>query len=173
MFKKDNKSGGDTQSTSPTTNNFEMEKKNCENTIVKFLFHGTLIKNAKNILSSQFWDSKSHAFGKGVYFTDMLDYTWRYSQEKRTSRIPKIGDSFSIVVSEIYYNNNMFETVYDTEKINLEVPKYGIRHGFGNFKGEKNYEKKLKDSHRFIGNEFLITDKNQILPLYKIPIMSI
>ena len=28
MFKKDNKSGGDTQSTSPTTNNFEMEKKN-------------------------------------------------------------------------------------------------------------------------------------------------
>ena len=27
MFKKDNKSGGDTQSTSPTTNNFEMEKK--------------------------------------------------------------------------------------------------------------------------------------------------
>ena len=148
--------------------NYLKEKKNCENTIVKFLFHGTLIKNAKSILSSQFWDSKSHAFGKGVYFTDMLDYTWRYSQEKRTSRIPKIGDSFSIVVSEIYYNNNMFETVYDTEKINLEVPKYGIRHGFGNFKGEKNYEKKLKDSHRFIGNEFLITDKNQILPLYSI-----
>ena len=143
------------------------EKENCENTIVKFLFHGTTIKCAKSILSTQFRDSKCHAFGKGVYFTDMLDYTWRYSKDNEyLKEIPKIGDSFSIVVSEIYYNNNMFETVYDTEKRNLEVPKYGIRHGFGNFKGEKNYEKKLKDSHRFIGNEFLITDKNQILPLY-------
>lgn len=149
--------------------NYLKEKNNCENTIVKFLFHGTNIDCAKSILSTQFTDSHCHSFGKGVYFTDMLDYTWRYSKSegnKYLTNIPQIGDSFSVVISEIYYNEKKFETVYDTKKKNEVVPKYGIRHGFGNFNGKKINEKELIDSNRFIGNEFLITDKNQILPLY-------
>ena len=88
-------------------NNYLQEKEKCKNRIEKFLFHGTPIDRAKSILSSQFNDSNSHAFGKGVYFTDMLDYVWRYSKEKRISCIPKVGDLFSFVVSEIYYNENM------------------------------------------------------------------
>ena len=53
------------------------------------------------ILLNQFYDSKKHIFGKGVYFTDMLDYEWNYSGRNNNREnyhfIPKIGDSFSII----------------------------------------------------------------------------
>ena len=54
------------------------------------------------------------------------------------------------------------------------VPKNGIRCAFANL-----YEKRLMDINKlqiykgFIGNEYLITDKSQILPLYGITLKRV
>ena len=149
------------------------EKNKCPNRTEKNLFHGSIIDCCKSILVSQFRDSKSHAFGKGVYFTDMLDYVWRYSKEKRENNIPKIDETFSFVSSDIYYDNTKKDVVYDTKKKNEEVPKYGIRCGFGNFTGHKLNKDEINKSNKLFGNEFLITEKNQILPLYCITMKRI
>ena len=74
-----------------------------------------------NILYVNFNDAKNHNIGKGVYFTDMIDYAWFYAGEKDKKRflsdIPKVGDSFSLVASEIYYDSNKLEKVYNTDTI--------------------------------------------------------
>ena len=41
----------------------------------------------------------------------MIDYSWYYASENRLNRdnfyiIPKVGDSFSVIASEIYYDKN-------------------------------------------------------------------
>ena len=98
---------------------FEKEKKNCENRKERILFHGTSIKPSGEILIDMFKKSeKAHyQFGKGVYFTDMLDYCWYYgganSNRENVNKIPKIGETFTSVASLIYYNENGFNMVYD------------------------------------------------------------
>ena len=159
-------------------NNYKKEKNKClerNNKCFeqKILFHGTKIENSISILSTQFRDSSSHKIGSGVYFTDMPDYAWRYSKnsredQNREKNIPKVGDTFCIVVSEIYYDRSQLETVYNTDKINEIVPKYGIRCCFSNYKGHIMNKESLINNNRFIGNEFLVTNKDQILPLYSI-----
>ncbi len=58
--------------------NFEETKNNCPNRVDKILFHGTGIIPSSKILSDMFIRSENsgYQFGKGVYFTDFLDYAW-------------------------------------------------------------------------------------------------
>ena len=56
------------------------EKGNCMNRIEQIVLHGTSLNSTILIVSDQFLDSDHHKIGKGVYFTDMLDYAWRYSK---------------------------------------------------------------------------------------------
>ena len=60
--------------------NFEETKNNCPNRVDKILFHGTGIIPSSKILSDMFIRSENsgYQFGKGVYFTDFLDYAWYY-----------------------------------------------------------------------------------------------
>ena len=53
---------------------YQSGKNKCSNREVKILFNGSTTENCYRILLNQFYDSKKHIFGKGVYFTDMLDY---------------------------------------------------------------------------------------------------
>ena len=154
---------------------YNSKKIRCPNIAQKILFHGTKIESNISILSTQFYDSSNHKIGIGVYFTDMPDYAWRYSSEnkKRRLEIPKVGDTFSLVVSEIYYDRSKLETVYDNNKKDMIVPDFGIRCSYSNYKGNTLSESSLVNNNRFIGNEFLITNKNQILPLYSITIKRI
>ena len=84
---------------------FEKERKNCPNRIDRILYHGTSIEPISCILTGYFKKSvnKCYQHGKGVYFTDMLDYAWRYSKGdgNRVTNIPKLGDYFSIVATNI------------------------------------------------------------------------
>jgi len=156
-------------------NNYKSEKNRCPNIEQKILFHGTKIKCNISILSTQFNDASNHKIGIGVYLTDMPDYAWRYSNEdkKREIEIPKVGDTFSLVVSEIYYDRLKLETVYDNNKVNMIVPDFGIRCSYSNYRGNTLSKSSLVNNNRFIGNEFLITNKNQILPLYSITMKRI
>ena len=106
------------------------------NRVTKILFYGTNLDTVIGILSSQFRDARVHYIGKGVHFTDILDYAWYFAGEKyryNCLRIPQVGETFSVVGSEIYYNNNKIEKVYDTKTRELSVQKYGIRYSYNNY----------------------------------------
>ena len=98
---------------------FEEEKNKCPNRIDKILFHGTQILPISCILTNHFMKrEKSHYYlGKGVYFTDSLDYCWFYRGFKKRrgsiSRIPPTGEKFSFVASSIYYDQKGFKKVND------------------------------------------------------------
>ena len=143
-------------------NNFLEEKNNCTNIVQKILFHGTKIKSALSILSTQFYDATYHLIGKGVYFTDKLDYAWSYSREniRYEINIPKVGDSFSVVATEVYYDNKKVEKVFDTSTENKEVKKFGVRCCYSNFQGSKLSRNEIVNNRGFIAKEYLITNKD-------------
>ncbi len=74
---------------------FEKERKKCPNRVDRILYHGTSIKPISCILSGYFKKSidRYYQHGKGVYFTDTLDYCWYYGGEKGNringNKIPK------------------------------------------------------------------------------------
>ena len=47
----------------------------------------------------------------------------------------KINESFSLVASEIYFDNSKFEQVYDRAKRNQTIPKNGVRHICVDYRG--------------------------------------
>jgi len=149
-----------------------MEKNKCPNRETKILFHGTKIDNAIEILSSQFRDANIHAIGIGVYFTDSLDYAWNYARKDKNGNIPKVGDYFTFVASEIYYDNTQIETVSNFNTYNIPVKKNGIRccYRYFNFTSSSNKGKLNTNILRPIGKEYLITEKSQILPLYAVTV---
>ena len=55
---------------------FEKERKKCPNRVDKILYHGTSIEPISCILTGLFKKSVDRCYqhGKGVYFTDFLDY---------------------------------------------------------------------------------------------------
>ena len=93
---------------------FEKERKNCPNRVDRILYHGTSIEPISCILTGYFRKSTERCYqhGKGVYFTDMLDYCWFYggaeSNRSNKNKIPKIGDTFTFIASAIYYDKTGF-----------------------------------------------------------------
>ena len=85
-------------------------------------------------------------------------------------QIHKIGESFSFVAKEIYYDNTKLETVYNTHASDEKVQKNGVRCGYGNFFGQKLSERELNTYNGCIGKEYVITYKDQILPLYGVTV---
>ena len=157
-------------------NEYQNSKKNCSNKEIKILFHGTSIDAITGILSTQFRDARIHIFGEGVYFTDELDYAWYYAGEKsrgNATTIPRIGDTFSFVASETYYNKDKLETVYNCKTRDKAVEKYGIRCAYVDYNTALMNKDELENYKGFIGNEFLISDKSQILPLYAVTLKRV
>ena len=158
--------------------NYKSEKIHCNNIKTKFLFHGTSSWAISRILSDNFKNANTHFFGIGTYFTDLLDYSWFYAFESQKSndfgkfgnvgKIPKVGDSFSIVISEIFFDQSKFEQVYNMDKRNEEVQKNGIRYACVDHNGQPIKKSKLQNYNGFIGTEYVITEKQQILPLLSI-----
>ena len=107
--------------------NYNSGQLHCNNIKKKILFHGTNSICISKILAGHFKDSNCYIFGPGIYFSDLLDYTWYYADDsgKENNRnnfwnIPKINDSFSFIVSNVYYDKTKFEQVYDCKKQNIE-----------------------------------------------------
>ena len=156
---------------------YQRAKNNCRNIETKILFHGTKIDAITGILSDQFFDARKAIFGPGVYFTDMLDYAWYYAGEKYRGNfeiIPRIGNSFSFVASEIFYDRNKRVTVYNNNNLRyIPVEQNGIRCAFVHPDSSVISENELNNYTKFKGTEFLITCKNQIIPLYSVTVQRI
>jgi hypothetical protein len=132
----------------------------------------------------------------GIYFTDMLDYVAFYcggtdfkTRRQFFGKVLPVDITFSCVCAEIYYSKGKLTNIYDFDKFineldhfptddevkydfpeDQKVPLYGI-----NFvrvepnQGQVRNVKEIKEDKkkgRFIGNEYVITEKCQILPLY-------
>ena len=112
---------------------YQNNKNKCNNLITKFLFHGTSSNSSSLIVTSNFRSANVAFFGPGVYMTDMLDYAGFYAFNPEDNgkfenhhRIRKSDETFTIVASQIFYDNSKFENCYDmTDK---SIPKEGIRY---------------------------------------------
>ena len=96
---------------------FDTEKKKCDNRVDKLLFHGTGEEAVASILTTEFWKSeKAHyQHGKGVYFSDKIDYCWFYGNKDdnriNMNKIPQKDETFTMIACSVYYDKNHFHHV--------------------------------------------------------------
>ena len=145
--------------------NFETSKNNCPNRKDRILYHGTSIVPSSKILSDMFIRSvkdKCAILGKGVYFTDTLDYAWYYGgkEHKRDNlnKIPKVEDRFILVGSYIYYDTNGFKKV---DKYKHTPKKNEITFAYAD-SGTRIVTE--PDKTKFYGTEYVIFEYDQICP---------
>ena len=144
---------------------FEKERKNCPNRVDRILYHGTSIEPISCILTGYFRKSTERCYqhGKGVYFTDMLDYCWFYggaeSNRCNKNKIPKINDTFTCIANAIYYDKNGYRKVID-HKYTPKKNEINFAYAKEDFSTIKDYP----DKSKFYGTEYVIWDLNQICP---------
>ena len=144
---------------------FEKERKNCPNRVDRILYHGTSIEPISCILTGYFRKSTERCYqhGKGVYFTDMLDYCWFYggaeSNRSNKNKIPKIDDTFTCIANAIYYDKNGYRKVID-HKYTPKKNEINFAYAKEDFSTIKDYP----DKSKFYGTEYVIWDLNQICP---------
>ena len=97
---------------------FDAEKKKCKNRVDKLLFHGTGEEPVACILTGYFRKSidKCYQHGKGVYFSDMLDYAWYYGGRDNLNKIPKKDETFTLIVCSTYYDKTGYKQIYNTKR---------------------------------------------------------
>ena len=168
----------------------------CDSPVVKYLFHGTQIDPIAKIITNGFLYTRKPFYGMGIYFSDMLDYVSFYSggknyEERREyfGKILPVGVTFSCVGTEVYYSKDLKKNIYDFSLLVNELNHFPTYDEI-----KKNYADKMvvkngihfarvepeqgqvftsqstidseKKKGKFIGNEYVITEMDQILPLY-------
>ena len=143
---------------------FESEKKECPNLVEKLLFHGTGIEPVASIMTDYFRKSTERCYqhGKGVYFSDKIDYCWFYgnnsSNRINKNKIPEKNEAFTMIACSIYYDKTHWKHVYDytyTPKKN----EINFAYAGAEFETLKELDKK-----KFYGTEYVIWDLAQICP---------
>ena len=168
-------------------NQYFEESKKCQNIINKYLFHE--IPSNLDIVNNNILNySIKPYFGMGFYFTDSLDYL-AYKSGNKNNKPISVNSSFSCNISQIYYDNNLKKNITDFTYFNNELdhfPTYEeINMNYSNKKVVKNglhfarvksnsgqiiNENDLKEKNRnnLIGKEYVITEKEQVLPLFNL-----
>ena len=168
-------------------NQYFEESKKCQNICNKYLFYE--IPSNLDIVNNNILNySKKPSFGMGFYFTDSLDYL-AYKSGNKNNKPISVNSSFSCNISQIYYDNNLKKNITDFTYFNNELdhfPTYEeINMNYSNKKVVKNglhfarvksnsgqiiNENDLKEKIRnnLIGKEYVITEKEQVLPLFNL-----
>ena len=177
-------------------NEFLQKLKDCPGCEVKYLLHGTQIDPISKILTDEFKYTKKAFYGLGVYFTDMIDYVSFYcggdsysNRRDLWNKIIPVGKAISCIASEIFYDKDKRHKIYKQKTIKFkDFPTYE------EMKSNKEYKEQMVEKNginfievetihghtleteegidiarkkgRFIGNEYVITEMEQILPLY-------
>ena len=159
---------------------FEREKAKCPNLCLQILYHGTQEEPISCILTGMFKRSEESGYqhGKGVYFTDSLDYCYFYggsddnkcnvnkipTNRYNMNRIPPVGDIFTAICSLVYYSKNGFLKVKDyTTRIKPGKNEVNFAYAAASSKTIHN-----PDFRRFVGTEYVIYEYEQICPLISI-----
>ena len=172
-----------------------VEKLNaCKNCETRYLLHGTQIDPISYILTDEFKYAIKSFNGIGVNFTDMIDYVSFFcggnsfsTRRALWNKIIPVGNTISCIASEVFYDKNKKHKIYKEcvvefdhfptykklkeEYEYLMVEKNGINfievetmHGH-TLRSEEDIDFEKKKG-RFIANEYVITEIEQILPLY-------
>ena len=179
---------------------YENAKNNCKNYTKKLLFHGSSIDPISKIISSEFKYTRKAFYGMGIYFADNLDYVSFYSggenYNNRRDNYNKIlppNSTFTFISAEIFYDPKLFTHIrtkdyfvneldhfptYEEIKQNYPnkmIPKNGIhfitvRAEQGDFLESSQISKDERQKGKFIGNEYVITELEQICKLYAIKV---
>ena len=149
---------------------FEQKKAKCPNLILQILYYGAQQDPKSCILTEMFKRSEvsDYPHGKGVYFTDSLDYCYIYENSinngHNIDKIPAVGDIFNAICNLVYYDKNGF----------LKVKDYTTRIKPGknqiNFALVDSSSKAIDnpDTRRFVGTKYIIYEYEQICPLISI-----
>ena len=149
---------------------FERERRNCPNICQKILYHGTQIHPISCILTGLFRKSETSGYqhGKGVYFTDCLDYCWFYggavNNRYNINKIPRIGESFTAIASFVYYSSKGFLQVNDY-KTRIQPGKNEVNFAYA---GSNLETIANPDNSKFVGTEYVIWNLEQICPLISV-----
>ena len=145
---------------------FEKERNSCPNRQERLLYHGTQIHPISCILTGMFRKSVQYCqHGRGVYFTDDLDYCWFYGgdQDNRANKniIPGIGKIFTAIATLVYYDKTKFLQVKDY--YTREQPrKNEINFAYAG----SDFDTIINPNPReFYGTEYVIWELSQICPL--------
>ena len=164
---------------------YEKNVNKIPNINIKILYQKSKISPITGITNEILKYSKKTSYGKGFYFTDLIDYIPIYldldKNDLNFGKIIPVNSTFSFIASEINYDENKYKEIEDInisikELNNIEyqdkiVEPNGLRlikiennkntFLFNNSKDNKNLQKK-----KILGNEYVISSKNQILPIY-------
>ena len=144
---------------------YEKERLKCPNRVERILYHGTSIEPISNILTGLYrksMEKRKAINGKGVYFTDLLDYGWYYGgkdgNRANFSGIPQIEDTFTVIINSIYYDKSGFEQVFNSSR---KPEKNQINFAYAGARSERLNK---PDKTKFLASEYVIYDLDQICP---------
>ena len=165
------------------------------NLVVKYLFHGTQIDPISKIMTGGFLYTRKAFYGMGIYFSDMLDYVSFYAggknfddRRENFGSILPVNETFSCVSAEVYYSQAKKKDVFDFslwvktldhfptyEELKRDYSDKMVEKGGVHFarvepnQGRIRKKEEIiedKKSGKFVGTEYVITEMEQILPLY-------
>ena len=145
---------------------YEHKKKECKNMKIMILYHISKINSDSNILNMELEYSNKSIYGRGFYFSDSIDYIIRCQNNEN---IPKIGESFSLMACEIFYNEEKLKE-FDINLSLSNSSQNNISNELEKVESDgliriNNYN--LNDnSKKIIYNEYVLSEKYQIFPLY-------
>ena len=170
-------------------NQYEIKRNECPNMIKTFLYRISNINPDSSIFIEQLKYPKKSKYGFGIIFSDLIDYIASYWNENKNmqGKIIPINKTFSLNAYEIFFDKNKYKKI---ENENLETNELDHNPSYNELKSK--YKDKIVESNgihfieikeideensndsslyikekgKVLGNEYIITEKNQIFPLY-------
>jgi len=150
---------------------YEQKKQECKNMKKMILYFLSEINPDPNRLSVELLYSNKSIYGRGFYFSDSIDYIIRCQND---DKIPEINDTFPLLVCEIFYDEEKLKSEQREFDISFSLSDSSQNTSLNNQeKIEPNGLKKIEifnlndnDIKRTIYNEFVVSEKYQIFPLY-------
>ena len=177
---------------------YKIKRDVCPNIEKRILYHGTQIDPISRILTDEFKYTRKAFYGMGIYFSDIIDYIAFYyggtglsNRRDNFGSIVPVNSNFSFIASEVFYDKNKFKQSKDMSLYVHELdhfPSYnelktkysdkmvkpnGIHFIRVNDEGDALTERDFYDKKskgEFLGNEYAITEKYQIFPIYSLTV---
>ena len=176
---------------------YKSKRDACPNIVKRILYHGSQIDPISKKLTDEFKYTRRAFYGMGIYFSENIDYISFYCGKDQKNRRDNLGNivpvnsSFSFIASEVFYDKNKFRQIkdmslyvpeldhfpsYDELKTNYSekmVEPNGIHYIKVNNENDTLSEKDFCDKkakEKFMGNDYVITEKHQIFPIYNLTV---
>jgi len=177
---------------------YKTKRDSCPNMTKRILYHGSQIDPISKILTDEYKYTRKAFYGMGIYFSDIIDYIAFYcggtglsNRRDNFGNIVPVNSTFSFIASEVFYDKNKFRQIKD---MSLYVPELNHFPSYNELK--RKYSRKMiepngihfirvnddgdalterdfinkKNKGEFLGNEYAITEKYQIFPIYSLTV---